>query len=62
MTGSSARISACSIRALRLPASVKLTTNTPTRLAGTWDLDATAAGGPVVHVTFDAALVKELKK
>ena len=44
------------------PKSVKLTTNTPGRLAGTWELDASAAGGPVVHVEFDAALVKELKK
>lgn len=44
------------------PASVKLTTNTANRIAGTWDLDATAAGGPVMHLQFDAALTKELKK
>jgi len=44
------------------PASVKLSSNTPNRVAGTWDLDATAAGGPMIHVQFDAALTKELKK
>ena len=44
------------------PASVKLTTDSPSRIAGTWDLDAAAAGGPVVHVQFDAALAKVLKK
>lgn len=43
-------------------ASVKLTTNTPERLAGTWDLDASGAGGPVIKVQFDASLIKELKK
>jgi hypothetical protein len=31
-------------------------------LAGTWDLDASGAGGPVIAVQFDASLVKELKK
>jgi hypothetical protein len=44
------------------PASVKLTTNTPARLAGTWDLDASGAGGPVIKVQFDATMIKELKK
>jgi hypothetical protein len=44
------------------PASLKLTTDAPGRVAGKWDLDDHAAGGPLVHVEFDAALVKELEK
>jgi hypothetical protein len=44
------------------PASVTLTTNTPDRVAGQWDLDASAGGGPVIKVEFDAALLKTLAK
>jgi hypothetical protein len=44
------------------PASVKLTADTPQRLAGTWDFDESAAGGPRVQVEFDAPLVKEVTK
>ncbi|MDQ2961954.1 MAG: hypothetical protein M3R31_02170 [Pseudomonadota bacterium] len=44
------------------PASLKLTTDTPQRLAGKWDLDARAAGGPRVQLEFDAALLKEMKQ
>jgi hypothetical protein len=44
------------------PDAAKLTTDSPTRIAGTISLDAQAAGGPKVDVQFDAALVKELKK
>ena len=40
------------------PASLKLTTDAPQRLAGKWDLDARAAGGPRVQLEFDAALLK----
>jgi hypothetical protein len=43
------------------PDAVKLTTDTPQRLAGTVTIDARSAGGPVVKVQFDAALVKEVK-
>ena len=43
------------------PESLKLTTDTPQRVAGTWDLDARGSGGPLIKVEFDAALVKELK-
>ena len=41
--------------------SLKLTTNAPNRVAGRWDFDARASGGPAIKVEFDAALVKELK-
>lgn len=44
------------------PAVAKLTTDSPTRLAGTLDIDGTQAGGPKVQVEFDATLVKELTK
>jgi hypothetical protein len=43
-------------------ASATLTTDSPARLAGTLKFDASAAGGPVVDVTFDASLVLELSK
>jgi len=43
------------------PATLKLTADAPDRVAGTWELDVRAAGGPLVKVQFDAALVKELK-
>ena len=45
-----------------LKAAASLTTDTPTRLAGTLKFDASSAGGPVVDVTFDANLVLEIKK
>ena len=44
------------------PASLKLTIDTPTRLAGKWDIDASAAGGPNIQIEFDAPLVKEIRK
>jgi len=44
------------------PASLKLTADTPQRLAGKWDFDGSAAGGPKVQVEFDAPLVKEITK
>ena len=44
------------------PTAAKLTTDTPTQIAGTLSFDATSAGGPNVQVEFDASLVKELKK
>jgi hypothetical protein len=44
------------------PSVAKLTTDAPGRLAGTLKIDGRSAGGPLVDVTFDAALVKELKK
>jgi hypothetical protein len=43
------------------PTSLKLTTDTPQRVAGSWDLDASGSGGPVIKIAFDAALVKEIK-
>jgi len=44
------------------PASLKLTADTPQRLAGRWDIDESAAGGPRVQIEFDAPLVKEVTK
>ena len=44
------------------PATVKLTTDTPTRMAGTIDIDGRSQGGPVIKVEFDATLIKEVKK
>ena len=44
------------------PSSLKLTTDTPQRLAGKWDFDGSAAGGPKVQIEFDAPLVKEITK
>jgi hypothetical protein len=44
------------------PASLKLTVDTPQRLAGKWDFDGSAAGGPRVQIEFDAPLVKEVTK
>jgi len=38
------------------------TTDAPQRLAGKWDLDARAAGGPRVQLEFDAALLREMKQ
>ena len=43
------------------PASLTLTADTPTRLAGTLVFDGTAAGGPQVNVEFDAPMLMELK-
>jgi hypothetical protein len=40
-------------------AALKLTTDTPTRVAGKLTFDATKGGGPKVDVTFDAVLLKE---
>ena len=44
------------------PATMKLTADTPQRLAGKWDFDGSAAGGPKVQVEFDAPLAKEITK
>jgi hypothetical protein len=44
------------------PASVKLSTDAPDKIAGQWDHDASAGGGPVIKVQFDAALLKTLPK
>ena len=44
------------------PASLKLTADTPQRLAGKWDFDGSAAGGPRVQIEFDAPMVKEVTK
>ena len=43
-------------------ASLALTVNTPQRIAGRWDLDARAAGGPRIEVEFDAPLLRELER
>jgi hypothetical protein len=40
-------------------AAMKLTTDTPTRIAGQLTFDATKGGGPKVDVSFDAVLLKE---
>lgn len=44
------------------PASLALAVNTPRRIAGRWDLDARAAGGPRIDVQFDAPLAKDFKR
>ena len=44
------------------PASLKLTADTPKRLAGKWDYEGSAAGGPRIQIEFDAPLVKEVTK
>ena len=44
------------------PSSVKLTTDTPTRMAGTIDIDGRSSGGPLIKVEFDATLIKEVRK
>ena len=44
------------------PASLKLTADTPQRLAGKWEHDDSVAGGPLVQIEFDASLVKEITK
>ena len=44
------------------PASLQLVANAPQRLAGKWDLDGRAAGGPRIQIEFDAALLKEMKQ
>ena len=44
------------------PTSLRLVANTPQRLAGKWDLDARAAGGPQIQIEFDAALLKTMKQ
>ena len=41
--------------------SLAATANDAKKIAGTLKFDKTAAGGPKVDVTFDAAMVKELK-
>ncbi len=43
------------------PATLELTTNTPTRLAGKLVIDDSAAGGPKIDIMFDAPLLKEIK-
>jgi hypothetical protein len=43
------------------PAVLKLTADTPTRLAGKLTIDNVAAGGPKVDVEFDVPLLRELK-
>ena len=44
------------------PASAKLKVDTPDRIAGTLNLDARSAAGPLVEVEFDVRLIKEVKK
>lgn len=44
------------------PASIKLTTDTAERVAGRWDFDGSAGGGPVIKIEFDAPLMKTLGK
>ena len=44
------------------PASLTLTADTPTRIAGKLAFDGAAMGGPLVDIEFDAPLVKEMTK
>ena len=43
------------------PAALKLTTETPSRLAGKLAIDDSAAGGARVDIEFDASLIKEFR-
>ncbi|HTS20580.1 MAG TPA: hypothetical protein VMN79_02115 [Casimicrobiaceae bacterium] len=43
------------------PATLSLTTDTPQKLAGRWNLDARAAGAPRIEVEFDAPLARAMK-
>jgi hypothetical protein len=43
------------------PATLKTTTDEPARMAGTFVVDATGAGGPKIDVQFDAPLLKEFQ-
>ncbi len=45
-----------------VPESLKLTTNTPGRLAGKLAIDGVAAGGPKVDVDFDVTMLPPLTK
>lgn len=45
-----------------VPSTLKLTTDTPQRMAGTWELDDSAAGGPRAQIIFDATLLKVFTK
>jgi hypothetical protein len=44
------------------PSSLRLSTDTDQRVAGSWRLDARPAGGPQVQIEFDAALLKVFTK
>jgi len=44
------------------PSSLRLSSNTDQRVAGSWRLDARPAGGPQVQIEFDAALLKVFTK
>lgn len=44
------------------PASLRLTTDTPERVAGAWGVDARRAGGPQAQIEFDAPLLKVFTK
>lgn len=44
------------------PGTMTLTANTPERLAGKWNHDASAQGGPKIAVEFDTAVMKEFAK
>ena len=45
-----------------VPSTLKLTTDTPQRMAGTWEVDDSAAGGPRAQIIFDATLLKVFTK
>lgn len=44
------------------PVTLKLTTDTPQRLAGKLTIDDSAAGGPKASIDFDATMLKEFAK
>lgn len=44
------------------PEALSLTTNSPDRLVGSFTLDGSSAGEPVIKVTFDARMVKKFSK
>jgi hypothetical protein len=43
-------------------ASFRASVNTPQKIAGRWDLDARAAGGPYIQLDLDVALTKAVKR
>ena len=45
-----------------LPDTINLTANTPQKIAGEWEYDASGQGGPKIAVEFDAPVLNEVTK
>ena len=44
------------------PGTITLTANTPQKITGKWDYDASGQGGPKIVVEFDTSVLKEFTK